>query len=214
MPQRNIQNMKHQLVFATQNDHKISQIQKLMPDWVELKSLNDIGYTKEIPETGTNLEQNALQKAYHVFSKLGVDCFADDTGLEVEALGGAPGVYSARYAGENASYDDNVNLLLKNLEGKENRKASFRTVIYLIFFGKKWLFEGVVNGTILSEKRGSSGFGYDPIFLLDGYDKTFAEMSLEEKNSLSHRSLAIRKMLNYLESLQSGTSLAGEGEYS
>jgi XTP/dITP diphosphohydrolase len=205
---------KHTLVFATHNDHKTAEIKKLMPEWVEVKSLNEIGYGKEIPETGTTLEQNALQKAWHVFSKLGYDCFADDTGLEVEALFGAPGVYSARYAGPEVTYEDNTNLLLKNLEKEENRKARFRTVIYLIFNGKKWLFEGVVDGTIIKERRGDGGFGYDPVFLPDGYDKTFAEMSMEEKNGISHRGRAIRKMLNYFEAQEEGTSLAGQGEFS
>jgi XTP/dITP diphosphohydrolase len=203
----------HTLVFATHNDHKTSEIKTLMPAWVEVKSLNDIGYTKEIPETGTTLEQNALIKAYHIFSKLGVDCFADDTGLEVEALNGAPGVYSARYAGKDVSFAENTALLLKNLEGAENRKARFRTVIYLIFYGKKWLFEGTVNGTIIKEPRGTAGFGYDPIFVPDGYNKTFAEMSPDEKNGISHRGLAVVKMLNYLEAQEAGTSLAGQGTF-
>jgi len=205
---------KHTLVFASHNDHKTSEIKKLMPEWIETKSLNDIGYTQEIAETGTKLEQNALIKSYHVFSKLGLDCFADDTGLEVEALEGAPGVYSARYAGEGASFDDNVNLLLKNMEGQANRNAQFRTVISLIFLGKKWLFEGSVRGTILTERRGTGGFGYDPVFMPEGSTKTYAEMTLEEKNSSSHRARAIQKMLNYFEAQQEGTSLAGQGEYS
>ncbi len=204
---------KHTLVFATHNQHKLTEVKELMPRWIELKSLNDIGYDKEIPETGTTLERNALQKAYTIFSKTRFDCFADDTGLEVEALNGEPGVYSARYAGANASFEDNVNLLLKNLEGKENRNACFRTVIYLIFNGKKWLFEGVINGTITKEKHGSSGFGYDPVFQPEGYDKTFAEMSLEEKNKISHRGLAMIKMLNYFEGQEEGLSLAGQGEF-
>jgi len=205
--------MKHTLVFATHNDYKAEEIKKLMPELVEVKSLNDIGYSKEIPETGTTLEQNALQKAWHVFSKLGVDCFADDTGLEVEALIGAPGVYSARYAGEGATFAENINLLLKNLAGKENRKARFRTVLYLIYNGKKWLFEGTISGSITNEIRGAAGFGYDPVFLPDGYNKTFGEMNLEEKTGISHRSRAVRKMLNYLEAQEVGTSLAGQGEF-
>ena len=205
--------IKHKLVFATHNDHKAGEIKQLMPDWLEIKSLNDIGYGSEIPETGSTLEQNATQKAYTIFRKTGLDCFADDTGLEVEDINGAPGIYSARYAGEGATYDDNVNLLLKNMAAMDNRKARFRTVIYLIFLGKKWLFEGVVNGTILKEKRGSSGFGYDPVFQPEGYDKTFAEMSLEEKNKISHRGLAFVKMLNYLQAQQAGLSLAGQGEF-
>jgi len=206
--------MKNTLIFATHNNHKAEEIKELMPAWIEVKSLNDIGYAKEIPETGTTLEQNALQKAWHVFSKLGVDCFADDTGLEVEALLNAPGVYSARYAGESATFDDNTSLLLKNLVDEDNRKARFRTVIYLIFNGKKWLFEGTVSGTIAREKRGTTGFGYDPVFIPNGYDKTFAEMTLEEKNNISHRGRAIQKMLNYFEAEEGGTSLAGQGEFS
>jgi XTP/dITP diphosphohydrolase len=204
---------KHTLVFATHNKHKANEIKSMLPDWIEVKSLDDIGYEKEIPETGGSLELNALQKAWHVFSKLGYDCFADDTGLEVEALMGAPGVYSSRYAGNSSSFDDNMNLLLKNLQNKDNRKARFRTVIYLIFYGKKWLFEGVVEGTIIKEKRGMDGFGYDPVFVPDGYSKTFAEMTMEEKNSISHRGRALNKMLQYLEDRKAGLSLAGQGEY-
>jgi XTP/dITP diphosphohydrolase len=204
---------KHTLIFATHNDHKASEIKIMLPEWIEVKSLNDIGYLKEIPETGTTLEHNALQKAWHVFSKLGEDNFADDTGLEVDALMGAPGVYSSRYAGDGASFDDNIDLLLKNLEGEENRRARFRTVIYLIFFGKKWLFEGIVQGTITKERRGESGFGYDPVFLPDGYLKTFAEMTLEEKNNISHRGRALRKMLNYFQDREVGLSLVGQGEF-
>jgi len=205
---------RHTLIFASHNNHKTKEIQSLVPDWIEVKSLNEIGYVPEIPETGTTLEQNALAKSYHIFSKMGVDCFADDTGLEVEALLGAPGVYSARYAGENASFDDNINLLLKNMEGQENRKARFRTVISLIFFGKKWMFEGVVNGTILTERRGTSGFGYDPVFMPEGSLKSYAEMTLDEKNSTSHRARALQKMLNYFEEEKAGTTLAGQGTYS
>ena len=205
--------IKHKLVFASHNEHKVQEIKALMPPWLEIKSLNDIGYETEIAETGNSLEQNATKKAYHIFSKTGLDCFADDTGLEVEALDGAPGVYSARYAGTGATYDDNVTLLLKNMAAIENRKARFRTVIYLVFFGKKWLFEGVVNGAILKEKRGASGFGYDPVFQPEGYDKTFAEMTLEEKNKISHRGLAFVKMLNYLQAQEAGLSLAGQGEF-
>jgi|SRR6185437_9832078 len=205
--------IKHELVFATHNEHKVQEIKALMPTWLEIKSLVDIGYETEVPETGSSLEQNATQKAYTIFRKTGLDCFADDTGLEVETLDGAPGVYSARYAGKAATFDDNINLLLKNMAEKENRKARFRTVIYLVFFGKKWLFEGVVNGTILTEKKGASGFGYDPVFQPEGYDKTFAEMSLEEKNKISHRGLAFTRMLNYFEAQMAGTSLAGQGEF-
>jgi XTP/dITP diphosphohydrolase len=212
--ERNIRPMKkHTLVLATHNDHKAQEIMPLLPDWVEVKSLNDIGYEKEIPETGSNLEQNALQKAYHVFSKLGFDCFADDTGLEVEALMGAPGVYSARYAGAGATFDDNIDLLLKNLANEENRKAKFRTVICLIFNGKKWIFEGAVNGTITKERRGAGGFGYDPVFLPEGYQKTFAEMNLEEKNNISHRARALEKMISFLNDETGGLSLAGQGEF-
>jgi len=205
--------IKHKLVFATHNDHKAEEIKQLMPDWLDIKSLNEIGYETEIPETGTTLEQNATQKAYTIFRKTRLDCFADDTGLEVEDLNGSPGVYSARYAGEGATFDDNVKLLLENMAAIENRKARFRTVIYLVFLGKKWLFEGVVNGTILKEKKGSSGFGYDPVFQPEGYDKTFAEMTLEEKNKISHRGLAFVKMLNYLQAQEAGLSLAGQGEF-
>lgn len=163
-----------------------------------LLSLRDIGWTEELPETHATLEENSLQKAQTVFDKIGMPCFADDTGLEVEALGGAPGVYSARYAGEKKDSDDNIELLLKNLRGQSNRRARFRTVITLVGLGAIMTFEGVVNGVITEEKKGRGGFGYDPVFLPDGFTRTMAEMTTEEKNALSHRGRAARALVSFL----------------
>lgn len=162
-------------------------------------SLDEIGCSDELPETQTTLEGNSLQKAAYVFEHFHLPCFADDTGLEVEALGGAPGVYSARYAGEQKNSDDNIALLLKNLSGLENRKARFRTVITLIGLNGTKTFEGVVTGTILADRRGAGGFGYDPVFVPDGTDKTMAELTRSEKNQISHRGIAVRKLVDYLQ---------------
>ena len=186
------------LVFATNNKDKVKEIKALLDDSIELLSLEDIGCTEDIEETENTLEGNAKLKADYVTKKFGYDCFADDTGLEVEALDGAPGVYSARYAGENVTYDDNVQKMLKEMRDQNNRKAQFRTVIALNTGGKQYLFEGICKGDILKIKRGKEGFGYDPIFQPRGINKSFAEMSLEEKGLISHRGLATKKLVDFL----------------
>ncbi len=188
------------LIFASNNVHKLSEIRNLLNNIVEIQSLKDINLEGDIPETSDTLEGNATQKAEWIHSRIGQDCFADDTGLEVEALDGAPGVYSARYAGEGCSFADNVNKLLKAMNGKTNRKARFRTVICLIENNEKHYFEGIVNGTIVEKSSGNMGFGYDPIFVPDGYNISFAEMALDEKNKISHRGLATQKLVEYLKS--------------
>ncbi len=190
--------MKRTLVFATNNLHKLEEISRILGDQIELRSLKDIGYTEDIPETADTLEGNALQKASYIHNRYGSDCFADDTGLEIETLNGEPGVYSARYAGEGRDAQDNMNKVLCKLEGKTRRSARFRTAIALILDGKEYLFEGMIQGVITTEKRGEAGFGYDPIFLPDGYDKTFAELGHEIKNHISHRALAIQKLYDFL----------------
>lgn len=187
-----------ELIFATNNGHKLSEVRQLLEGSVVIKSLRDINLEGDIPETADTLQGNALQKAEWIYSRTGKDCFADDTGLEVDALDGAPGVYSARYAGEGCSFEDNMNKLLKAMDGKENRKARFRTVICLIENGERRYFEGIVEGTITTEKHGAEGFGYDPIFLPEGQGQTFAEMSGELKNSISHRGRAVQKLVEYL----------------
>jgi XTP/dITP diphosphohydrolase len=186
------------LVFATANKNKVNEIQQLIPSDIQLLSLKDINCLEEIPETQSTIEGNASQKAFYVYTNYHFNCFADDTGLEVEALDGKPGVLSARYAGESKKADDNMNKLLKELEGVSNRNARFKTVISLLVDGKEIQFEGIVNGTIIDEKRGEMGFGYDPIFVPIGYDTTFAEMDLSEKNKISHRALAVLKLVEYL----------------
>jgi XTP/dITP diphosphohydrolase len=186
------------LCFATNNAHKLAEIQAILGNSFELLSLNDIHCKEELPETGNTLEANSLQKAKYLYDNYQVDCFADDTGLEVHALGGEPGVYSARYAGLQRSHADNVNLLLKNLVDKPDRSARFRTVITLIQNGNITQFEGIVNGKIIEDLRGTEGFGYDPIFIPEGYDKTFAEMELIEKAKISHRGRAFEKLVTYL----------------
>lgn len=192
--------MKHKLVFATNNAHKLEEVAAILGDKVELLSLNDIDCHVDIPETADTLEGNALLKSSFIHNNYGLDCFGDDTGLEVEALGGAPGVYSARYAeGEGHDAQANMHKLLHELENKENRKAQFRTAISLILDGKEYLFEGVIKGEIIKEKRGDSGFGYDPIFVPEGYDQTFAELGNEIKNQISHRALAVQKLCDFLQ---------------
>lgn len=188
------------LVAATNNKHKISEIRPLIEPDFRILGLDEIGCHEDLPETENTLEGNSLQKAAYVYNNFQLPCFADDTGLEVEALNGAPGVFSARYAGEQKNSDDNIVLLLKNLAGNHNRKARFRTVITLVGLDGIHRFEAMVNGCILTEKRGLGGFGYDPVFQPDGYVKSMAEMSLEEKNLISHRGLAIRKLVHYLKS--------------
>lgn len=186
------------LCFATNNNHKTEEIRALLGPFFLLQNLKDIGCSEDLPETQPTIEGNALQKANYVFDNYQVSCFADDTGLEVEALDGEPGVFSARYAGEHRSDHDNINLLLSKLSGKKNRKARFKTVISWIDNGKKESFEGIVTGTIVDTPRGSKGFGYDPIFMPDGYERTFAEMELVEKNLISHRAIAVKKLVNFL----------------
>ena len=187
------------LVFASNNKNKIQEIQALVPNIIQIVSLEDIGCTEDIPETADTIEGNAILKANYVTEKYGYDCFADDTGLEVEALNGAPGVYSARYAGEQKDANDNMDKLLSELKDKSNRKANFKTVIALNLNGKQNLFTGIINGKIIKEKMGTNGFGYDPIFVADGYEKTFAELSMEEKSTISHRGIAVKELILFLQ---------------
>ncbi len=187
------------LVFASNNKNKIQEIQALVPKTIQIVSLEEIGCTEDIPETADTIEGNAILKANYVTEKYGYNCFADDTGLEVDALNGAPGVYSARYAGEQKDANDNMNKLLSELEDKSNRKANFKTVIALNLNGKQNLFTGIINGKIIEEKIGTNGFGYDPIFVADGYEKTFAELSMEEKSTISHRGIAVKELILFLQ---------------
>lgn len=186
------------LVFATNNKHKLQEVRDIVGDRVEVLSLADIGCYDDIPETADTLQGNALIKARHIYEKYGLDCFADDTGLEVEALDGAPGVYSARYAGEECDSEANMQKLLQKLTGKTNRNAQFRTVIALIINGEEKLFNGIVKGAIATEKKGDSGFGYDPVFVPEGYSESFAQMSSEMKNSMSHRFRATQQLGDFL----------------
>ena len=186
------------LVFATNNRHKLQEVRDIVGDRVEVLSLADIGCYDDIPETADTLQGNALIKARHIYEKYGFDCFADDTGLEVEALDGAPGVYSARYAGEECDSEANMRKLLENLTGKTDRNAQFRTVIALIINGEEMLFNGIVKGSIATEKKGDSGFGYDPVFVPEGHSASFAQMSSEMKNSMSHRFRATQQLSDYL----------------
>ena len=186
------------LVFATNNKHKLNEVQDLLPNDIEILTLKDIGCYEEIEETAATLEGNAKIKTDHVKNLYGYDCFGDDTGLEVEALDGAPGVYSARYAGEEASFDDNVQKLLGAMQGIQNRKARFRTVISLDLDGRQFFFEGICDGFIEASVAGNKGFGYDPVFRPRGFDKTFAEMDLHEKGLISHRGLAVKKLVEFL----------------
>ena len=190
--------MKKKFVFATNNAHKLEEVTAILGDKIELLSMKDIHCHADIPETADTLEGNALLKARYIFENYNMDCFADDTGLEVEALNGAPGVYSARYAGDAHNSEANMQKLLSDLEGIENRKAQFRTVFALIIDGKDHLFEGIVKGVITKNRRGTSGFGYDPIFIPEGYTQTYAEMGNELKNKISHRALATNKLCNFL----------------
>lgn len=199
------------IVFATNNQHKLEEIREILGEDIEVLSLSDIGCQEDIPETADTLEGNAVQKARYVFDKYGYACFADDTGLEVEALGGEPGIYSARYAaldGDGSiSHDSEANMakLLRKLEGVDNRRARFRTVIALIE-SREITFEGIVNGIIIRERRGGEGFGYDPVFQPEGYDKTFAELGSEVKNKISHRARAVKKLADYLKEKQTQSS--------
>ncbi|WP_275315207.1 non-canonical purine NTP diphosphatase [Tenacibaculum bernardetii] len=189
------------LVFATNNLNKLAEVKKMLPKNIELLSLNDIQCFDDIEETATTLDGNAKIKADHITSKFNFNCFADDTGLEVESLNGAPGVYSARYAGEPSNSENNMQKMLTELNGKENRTAQFRTSICLNLNGKQFLFNGVCKGNILTKKHGEKGFGYDPIFQPEGFKQSFAEMSSEEKNTISHRGLAIKKLVEFLKSI-------------
>ena len=186
------------LVFATHNKNKLKEVQSMLPADIELLTLDEIGCFEDIPETSPTIEENALQKALYVKEKYGYDVFADDTGLEVEALDNAPGVYSARYAGEHKSDADNMYLLLKNMEGISHREAQFKTVIALCLDGAVYTFEGIAKGRIGTTPMGTNGFGYDPIFIPEGSDQTFAELTQEEKNRISHRGKAFEKLLHFL----------------
>lgn len=186
------------LVFATNNQHKLQELKQLLDGSFELLSLNDINCKEDIPENQETLEGNAAEKSFYIFNKFGLNCFADDTGLEIDALNGEPGVYSARYAGEEKSPEKNIELVLQKLSEIKNRKARFRTVISLVINGREVQFEGIVNGHILEEKKGISGFGYDPIFQPDESTLSFAEMSMDEKNKISHRGRAVQKLVEYL----------------
>ena len=190
------------ILFATNNAHKLKEVQAVLGPTFELVTPHDCGVDEEIPEEQPTLEGNASQKAHYLHARTGLDCFADDTGLEVEALGGAPGVHSARYATDGHDFAANNRLLLRNLEGQTNRRARFRTVISLLLGGEEHLFEGIVEGHIAQCASGSEGFGYDPLFIPDGYDRTFAQMTTEQKNAVSHRARAVRKLADYLHSIE------------
>ena len=187
------------IVFATNNKHKIDEVQSLLGKEFELITLAACGITEDIPEEQDTLEGNASQKSHYLHDKMSVNCFADDTGLEVKALNGAPGVHSARYATDGHDFQANNQLLLENLKGNDNRSARFRTVISLILNGEEHLFEGIVEGRIIEQEQGEKGFGYDPLFIPNGYDRTFAQMTISEKNKISHRARATRKLVQFLQ---------------
>jgi XTP/dITP diphosphohydrolase len=195
------------LVFATNNQHKLQEIQQLIGNSIDLLSLSDIDCQDEIPENQETLEGNAAEKAFYIYNKYGFNCFADDTGLEIDALNGEPGVYSARYAGLEKSADKNMGLVLQKLDKINNRKARFRTVISLVIDGFETQFEGIVEGRITEERKGSTGFGYDPVFLPDESTLTFAEMQMEEKNKISHRGRAVQKLVEYLIQIQQNETI-------
>lgn len=187
-----------QLVFASNNKNKIKEIQQLVPSDIQILSLEDIGCDVDIPETADTIEGNAILKANYVTEHYGYNCFADDSGLEIDALNGEPGVYSARYAGSQRNDNDNMNKVLEKLQNETSRKANFKTVIALNMNGKQHLFTGIIKGEIIHEKRGTNGFGYDPIFVADGYQKTFAELSMEDKSTISHRGKAVKQLISFL----------------
>ncbi|MEG1553391.1 MAG: non-canonical purine NTP diphosphatase [Rikenellaceae bacterium] len=187
-----------EIIFATGNKNKLREVQQMIGEAYRIITPQECGITEDIPETSPTIEGNALQKARYIYEKTGADCFADDTGLEIDFLGGEPGVYSARYAGEAKSSEDNMNLVLQKMKDAKERNARFKTVIALIINGEEHIFEGVVYGEMTQERQGKEGFGYDPIFKPKGYAKTFAEMTLEEKNPISHRGLAIAKLITFL----------------
>lgn len=186
------------LCLATNNAHKVEELQALLGDKFQLQTLNEIGCFDDIPETADTFDGNSLQKAMYVWERFQIDCIADDSGLEVDALNGEPGVFSARYAGEHGNHAKNIDKLLETMKGVENRAAQFRSVITLLIDGKPNFFEGIIRGKITHERHGEKGFGYDPIFVPEGYDRTFAEMTMEEKNPISHRGLAVAKMIEFL----------------
>jgi XTP/dITP diphosphohydrolase len=190
--------MERRYVFVTNKAHKLEEVRAILGSKIEILSLKDIKCNVDIPETGATLEDNALIKAHYVYDNYHIDCFADDTGLEVEALGGAPGVYSARYAGEGHDFDANIRKLLREMQGVENRAARFRSVFALIINGKEHLFEGTIAGTILTHGHGRGGFGYDPVFVPNGYTQTFADMDAAQKNKISHRAVAAQKLGRFL----------------
>ena len=189
------------ILFASHNTYKAKEIASLLPDHLKLITLSDLNYYEEIPETGTTLKENALIKAKFTYDKFNCNCFADDSGLEVEALNNEPGVYSARYAGLQKNDGANMDKLLNSLKDVNNRIARFKTVIAFIYEGKEYFFEGIINGKITNTKTGTNGFGYDPIFMPEGFNKTFAEMSSDEKNSISHRAIAVKKMIDFLKKI-------------
>ncbi|MEG1545981.1 MAG: non-canonical purine NTP diphosphatase [Bacteroides sp.] len=191
----------NKFVFATNNQHKLEEVSAILGNKIELLSLKDINCEVDIPETANSLEGNAYLKASYIYNNYHLNCFADDTGLEIEALNNEPGVFSARYAGENKSSEANMLKVLSNLKSKTNRKAQFRTIVSLIISGKEYRFEGIIKGEIIKEKHGNSGFGYDPIFMPDGYNKTFAELGEDIKNKISHRAIAINKLCEFLKTI-------------
>jgi len=190
------------IVFATNNVHKLAELKEIIGERYTILSLGDLNFHDEIPETGDTLAENASQKSHFIYERYGLDCFADDTGLDVDALNGAPGVYSARYAGYDCSYEENLQKLLKEMHGKKNRKARFKTVISLLLDGKEYFFDGRVEGTITKDRRGTEGFGYDPVFLPDGFTDTFAEMNAKQKNEISHRGRAVAKLVGFFKGLE------------
>lgn len=190
------------IIFASNNTNKVKEIQNQVPSFIQVITLDEIGCTEDIEETGTTIEENAIIKANYITQKYGMPCFADDTGLEIEALNGEPGVYSARYAGEDKNADKNIDLVLKKMQNDSNRKAQFKTVIALNINNEQHLFIGIVEGEIRKEKTGTNGFGYDPIFEPEQLGKTFAEMTLDEKNTLSHRGRAVNQLVNFLKNLK------------
>jgi len=194
--------MAIELIFATNNNHKLTEIQSIIGDSFTIRNLRQIGCTEDIAETALTLEGNALLKAKYVYDTYGMNCFADDTGLEIEALDGRPGVFSARYATDGHNFDANIDKVLSELSGIQNRKARFRTVIALILNDAVTYFEGIVNGEIIMERRGGEGFGYDPVFIPEGWNQTFAEMHADEKNKISHRALAVAKLVDFLKTIQ------------
>lgn len=187
-----------QIIFATNNPHKLEEIQNILANQFNVKGLREIGFEGDIPETGTTLTENASIKSHFIFDRHHIDCFSDDTGLEIDALDDRPGVYSARYAGEDGNAKRNINKILRELRGIENRTAQFRTVISLIMGGKEYFFEGKVKGKIIENEKGTAGFGYDPVFIPDGYDQTFAELPSGVKNKISHRANAMKKLVDFL----------------